>query len=81
MSRFRTRTSVTTGYVCSVTLTQLLLKLDGGEATSLPEVEYRRVRAFTIEPTSDGFFSLDGEFASYTALKCQVLPSIIQLLY
>lgn len=73
-------------YVRKSTTTKLLslfLKdLESGQAVAgSPEVEYRRVRAFHLEPLEEkGVIMVDGEKHPVTPMKVEALPSVLSLM-
>jgi sphingosine kinase len=62
-------------------LSFLLAQEDGTHLEKVKELEYQLVRAFAIEPTgAKGCFSLDGEHAPYSPMRCQVHSRVLKLL-
>jgi diacylglycerol kinase family enzyme len=57
----------------------LTSSMENGTHINHPGMEYYKVKAFSIEPVTPGYFSLDGESTPYVPLKAQIHPSLVTL--
>jgi len=59
----------------------IFTKLDTGGHVEAKEIEYSKVKAFTLEPLErDGFISIDGEKTVYAPLIAQVHPGLFRVM-
>jgi len=59
----------------------IFTKLDSGGHVEAREVEYAKIKAFTLEPLEkEGYISIDGEKAPFVPLVAQVHPNLFLLM-
>jgi len=59
----------------------IFTKLDNGGHAEAREVEYSKIKAFTLEPLEkEGYISIDGEKAPFAPLVAQVHPNLFLLM-
>lgn len=60
-----------------IELLKVLLRCGKGRHLDLPHMEYYKVRAFKLEPLTDGgILAVDGEPVDYSPIKMKVIPNL-----